>query len=94
MSFAARLCLFAALAIAGVVAWQWNAAMDSTHDVTELAVQQFQNSNSVPDRLQQASLAQNWWPLVWPTLLVLLGAVMFWDDVERWWKQENEGSAS
>jgi hypothetical protein len=88
MTFTTRLCVFVALAIAGIVAWQWSAADDASRDLTHLAVQQFDNDASVPANLQQASLAQNWWPLVWPALLVVVGFVLFWDDAERWWKQE------
>lgn len=88
MPFTTRLCVFAVLAIAGVVAWHSSAAPDDSRDLTHLAVQQFQNDDSVPVNLQQASLAQNWWPLVWPALLAGFAIVLFWDDAERWWKQE------
>ena len=88
MSFTTRLAVFLAIAVAGVGAWQWNAAIDSSRDATQLAVQQFQNNDAVAANLQQASLAQNWWPFVWPALLVVVGCVMFWDDVERLWKDD------
>ncbi len=88
MTFSTRLCVFAVAASAAAVAWQWSASLDTSRDATLLAMQQFQNDNALPDKLQQASLAQNWWPFVWPLLLALVGVVMFWDDVERWWKQE------
>lgn len=90
MTFTTRLGAFAALAIAGVIAWQWSAASDNSRDLTHLALQQFENDAAVPANLQQASLAQNWWPLIWPALVVVLGVVMFWDDVERFWKQEEK----
>ena len=88
MSFITRLGVFVAIATAGVIAWQWNVALDSSRDVTHLAVQQFHNNNAVPANLQEASLAQNWWPLLWPALLVVVACVLFWDDVERWWKHD------
>ena len=86
MSFATRLCVFVTLSLAGVVVWQRTAVTDASHDATSLALQQFQNSDAVAARLQQTSLEQNWWPLLWPALWALLICVMFWDDVERWWK--------
>jgi hypothetical protein len=88
MTFTTRLCAFAALALAGVIAWQWNATSDAALDATALAVQQFENNAATPNQLQVASLTQNWWPLVLPALLLLLCVVMFWDDFERWWKNE------
>jgi hypothetical protein len=88
MTFTTRLCAFAALAIAGVIAWQYSTAQDAARDATALAVQQFENNAATPDQLQLASLTQNWWPLVLPALLLLLCVVMFWDDFERWWKHE------
>jgi hypothetical protein len=90
MNLTTRLCVFAALSLAGVLAWQWHQAADSSHEITALAVQQFGNDGALPDKLQQASQAQNWWPLVWPALVVMLGIVLFWDDVERWWKHEEK----
>ena len=84
MSFTTRLGLFVAIAVVGLIAWQWN---DSPTDLTPLAVRQFHDAGAA-ERLQQAALTQNWLPLVWPALLVLLGGVMFWDDVERWWKRD------
>ena len=90
MTFTTRLCAFALLAIAGVIAWQWSTASDNSHDLTHLALRQFENDAAVPATLQQASLAQNWWPLIWPALVVALGVVLFWDDAERWWKQEEK----
>jgi hypothetical protein len=79
MTFTTRLCVFAALAIAGFLAWQWNAAIDSARDLTDAA--------AAVDR-REASWAQNWWPFVWPGLLALVGAVMFWDEVGRWRKKD------
>jgi len=88
MTFTTRLCIFALLSVAGVIAWQWTTTNDRAHDVTALAVQQFQNSDAVAVDLQQASLAQSWWPLVWPALWLLLACVMFWEDVERLWERD------
>jgi tryptophan-rich sensory protein len=90
MTFAVRLCLYAVCAIAGILAWQWSNAQDASRDLTRLALQQFHNDADVPASLQQASLTQNWWPLLGLALLLLLGIVMFWDDVERWWTQEEK----
>ena len=86
MTFTTRLGLFLTIAIAGLIAWQWNAALDGSQDVTQLAVRQFHNDAAVPGQLAQASLAQQWWPLAWPLVLAMLGAVMFWDDLVRLWK--------
>ena len=91
MTVTTRLCLFALLAVAAVVAWHWTA--DTARDETALAVRQFDNDAAVHAQLQQASLAANWWPFVMPLLIVLLGGVMFWDDAERWWKQTSEPEA-
>lgn len=88
MTFITRLCVFAALAIAGFIAWQWNTAIDSGRDLTPLAVQQL-NNPAAAAQLREASWAQSWWPLVWPGLLAVIGAVMFWDDLERWWKKDD-----
>jgi hypothetical protein len=88
MTFTTRLCVFTALAIAGFIAWQWNAAIDSARDLTPLAVRQL-NDAAAAVELREASWAQSWWPLVWPGLLALVGAVMFWDDLERWWKKDD-----
>lgn len=88
MTLTIRLCVFAALALAAVAAWQWSASLDPSRDATHLALQQFDNDSTLPDKLQEASLLQNWWPFVWPLMLALVGVVMFWDDVERWWKHE------
>ena len=93
MSFATRLCGFVMLSLGGIAAWQWAAATESAREVTSLALQQFQNSDAVPVSLHQASLEQNWWPLAWPALWALLACVMFWDDVERWWKHARPLSA-
>ena len=84
MTVTTRLCAFLAIVVGGVIVWHWHSAPDATH----LALRQFQNSDAVYSDLREASLAQNWWPLVWPALLALLGVVMFWEDVERWWKHE------
>jgi hypothetical protein len=89
MTFTTRLCIFALLSLAGVIAWHWTTATDRAPDVAALAVQQFQNSDAVAVHLQQASLAQSWWPLLGPALWVLLACVMFWEDVERLWDQED-----
>ena len=88
MTFTIRLCVFAAISIAGFIAWQWNAAIDSSRDLTPLAVQQL-NDGAAATQLREASWAQNWWPLGWPGLLAVVGAVMFWDDLERWWKKDD-----
>jgi hypothetical protein len=88
MSLTTRVCVFAALVLAGAVVWHNHLAADSAQEATQLAVQQFHNDDGVVERLQQTALAQNWWPLLGPGLAVLLGVVMFWDDVERWWKRE------
>jgi hypothetical protein len=88
MSFTTRLGIFIVVAGAGVVAWHWNSALDGSRDATQLAIKQFQNSDAVAADLQQASSAQNWWPLAGPALLALFAAVLFWDDLERWWKRD------
>jgi hypothetical protein len=85
MTFAFRVCAFVVIAVACLIAWQWTAP---STDVTALAVQQFRDDGTVAAQLQEASAAQNWWPLVWPALIVLIGVVMFWDDAERWWKND------
>jgi hypothetical protein len=90
MSLTNRLCLFAIISLAGLLAWQWHAGTDASQDVTALAVQQFGNDGALPDKLQQASQAQNWWPLVWPALIVALGITLFWDDVERCFKHQQD----
>ena len=90
MTFSTRLCLFLGVVIVGVLAWQCNLGVDSSAETTRLAVQQFQANDAVPANLQQASLAQNWWPFVWPVLIIVIGIVMFWDDAEPWWSKENE----
>ena len=87
MTFSTRLGFFIAIAVAGVIAWQWNIAADASREATQLAVQQFHNSDAVPAKLQQASLAQNWWPFIWPAAVLVTGLMIFWDDVERWWKK-------
>jgi hypothetical protein len=89
MSFTTRLCVFALIAGAAIVAWHCSAMGDASQEATQLAVQQFQNDDAVSANLQQASLAQNYWPLLWPALVLMVGAVMFWEDAERWWKQED-----
>jgi GAF domain-containing protein len=88
MTFTNRLCVFAAIALACAIAWQCSTASESSHEITQLAVRQFQNDASVPVNLQQASLAQNWWPLLFPALMLMLGVVVFWEEVERRWKCE------
>ncbi len=88
MSIATRMCLFALIAVACAIAWHWNTSCDPAHEATQLALAQFQNDDAVSANLQQTTLAHNWWPLVWPALVVLLGAVMFWDDVERLWQRD------
>jgi hypothetical protein len=86
MNIAFRVCLFLVIAVVGFIGWQWTTAPT---DVTQLAVQQFQDDGSVSAKLQDAAAMQNWWPLVWPVLLVAIGVVMFWDDAERLWKHES-----
>lgn len=90
MTFTTRLCFFLGIAIAGVIAWQWNTAADSSREAVHLAVQQFQNNDAVPANLQQASLVQNWWPFIWPAVIIAIGVVMFWDDAERWLKNKGD----
>ena len=41
MTFTTRLCVFAALCLAAVIAWQWSATLDTSRDATQLALQQF-----------------------------------------------------
>jgi hypothetical protein len=89
MSLTIRVVVFIAIALSALAAWHWSTAGDSAGDVTQLAVQQFQNDDAVPARLQQASLARSWWPFVLPALLAVVAVVMFWEDVERWWNREN-----
>lgn len=86
MTFTFRVCAFVVIVIAGVFAWHWT---QSPSEATSLAVQQFQDDGSVAAKLQDAATLQNWWPLVWPALLVVIGVVMFWDDAERLWKHES-----
>ena len=88
MTFTTRLCVFAVLALAAVLAWQWHAGTEDPRDVTQLALQQFHSDSTVSDKLQNASLAANYWPLIWPASIIALGLVMFWDDLERCWKQQ------
>lgn len=88
MSLTTRLSLFGAIAVAGVLAWHCSNSCDPARETTQLALAQFQNNDAVSVNLQQTTQAQNWWPLLWPALVLLIGAVMFWDEVERLWKQE------
>ena len=88
MSFTTRLCAFALVAIAGLIAWQWSVATESSRDLTQLAVLQFQNNDAVAERLRLESLQQNGWPLLALVLLAILACVMFWDDLERWWTKD------
>jgi len=90
MTFAMRVCAWVIVAAVAVAAWHWITATESTQGVTQLAVRQFQNTDAVPERLQQATLAQNWWPLAWPLFLALAGGVLFWDEIERWWRAARE----
>jgi len=85
MTFTTRVCAFVAITVAGIVAWQWT---ESPRDLTQLAVRQFQDSDAVAVNLAQASAAQNWWPFVWPALVVVIGIVLFWEDAERLWKED------
>lgn len=85
MTFTFRVCAFVAIFIGAVLAWHWTQAPS---EATSLAVQQFQDDGSVAARLRDVSATENWWPLVWPALLVVIGVVMFWDDAERLWKSE------
>jgi hypothetical protein len=80
-----RLCAFIAIVLINMDAW-WNTPAT---DPTPLAMRQFQNDGSVPDQLQQATLTQNYGPLVWPALALALGAVVFWDDIANWWKRDS-----
>lgn len=86
MTFTFRVFAFVAIAIAGCVAWHWTMAPS---DATPLAVQQFSEDGSVAAKLQDATFTQNWWPLVWPALVMAIGMVMFWDDAERLWKSDS-----
>jgi hypothetical protein len=85
MTLAFRICAFLAITVAGLFAWQWLA---TPNDVTQLAVQQFQDDGSVAEKLHDATTMQNWWPLLCPALVVAIGIVMFWNDAEKWWKHE------
>lgn len=87
MPYTTRFIVFAAIAIGGIFAWHWSA---STPDVTQLALAQFQNSDAAATNLQHASQAQNWWPLSWPALVIALGVVLFWEDIEKVWKHQEE----
>jgi hypothetical protein len=93
MTFATRLTFYLGIILAGVIAWQWNVAADTSREATQLAVQQFQNNDAVPAQLQRASLVQTWWPLLWTAVIVVIGIVLFWDDAERWWHRSNNNQA-
>ena len=64
MSFATRLCAFAVILLVSMESW-WNTPTD---DLTPLALKQFQSDASVPQQIQQKTLAQNYGPLLWPAL--------------------------
>jgi hypothetical protein len=87
MTFTTRLCVFAVIAVAGFLAWQWNAAIDGARDLTPLAVAQLNDAHAAA-QLREASWTQAWWPLVWPGILAVIAAVMFWDDCARWCKKD------
>ncbi len=86
MSLALRLCAFVVIAIVGYIAWP--SAAPPT-DVTQLAVRQFQDDGATAEQLREAIAVQSWWPIVWPAIVIVIGIVMFFDDVEHWWKQES-----
>jgi hypothetical protein len=85
-----RICAFAGIALVGITAWIWFASTDSSEEMTQLALRQFHNDDAVSAELHQGSIAQNWRFFVWPALIISIGVLMFWDDVERWWRDEKE----
>jgi hypothetical protein len=84
MSLPVKLCLLAGSAALGL--WLWEAP--PAQQVTDLAVQQFQNSAVVAEQLRQADSAKNRLLLAWPGAVALLAAVLFWDDLETLWKHD------
>ena len=84
MSLPVKLCLLAGSAAVGL--WLWDAP--PAQHVTDLAVQQFENSTPLAEQLRHADAAKNWLLLAWPCAVVLLACVLFWDDLETLWKRD------
>ena len=86
MSLPVKLCLLAGAAAAGL--WLWESP--PAQHVTDLAVQQFQNSDALAEQMRQADAAKNWALLAWPAAVALLACALFWDDLETLWKSAPE----
>ena len=56
-------------------------------ELTQLALRQLEPSDAAARELRTADTAKNWWLLAGPVGLLLLGALLFWDDVESWWQR-------
>ena len=80
MNFTTRVITFVVAFLIGFFAWQW---LEAPVDLSQLAVQQFQDGDT--GAIERASSAQNWWPLVYPALGIVIGVVLFWEDAEKWW---------
>ncbi len=88
MSLPVKLCLLAGSA--AVAVWLWDST-PSQH-VTDLAVQQFQNSAAAAEQLRQADAAKNWTLLGWIGAVALLACALFWDDLETLWKRDPDAA--
>ena len=86
MTFTTRVCAFAVLAIAGLIAWQWSGALDASRVAAGGSADERCGRGG---RVAKGELGAELVAAGWPALLVLIAAVMFWDDLERFWKKDD-----
>jgi hypothetical protein len=88
MSVVSKLGLLAAVAAAGLIVFELDLVGRGSNDLTEAALQQFQNSDAAAETLRRADASKTWWLLAWPAGVALLAGLLFWEDLERLWKRE------
>ena len=87
MSLASRLGLLALVAGGCLAVYEWDLVANHPREITQAALRQFDNSDAAATELRVADSAKHWWVLGGIAGLVLLSALLCWDDVERWWKK-------
>ncbi len=94
MSASSKLLLLALAAVLGLAALELGMLRPAPEELTQLALRQLEPSDGAAQDLRTADAAKNWWLLAGPAGLLLFGALLFWDDVERWWSPPLAASRS
>lgn len=75
----------AILLIAALAAWtasEFDLIGRAPEESTSAALRQFQSGDAA-EQLRRTDTAHNFWLLFWPLLVVVLGGLLFWDDLAK-----------